>query len=32
MRLNVEGDTSELVAVKLKELSDRILGFGAVAK
>lgn len=32
MRLNVEGDTSELVAEKLKELSNRILSFGAVAK
>ena len=32
MRLNVEGDTKELVQAKLKELSAHILSFGAVAK
>jgi len=32
MRLNVEGDTQELVNAKLTELSQRILGYGAVAK
>jgi len=32
MRLNVEGDTNELVQAKLKEMSDVILTFGAEKK
>lgn len=32
MRLNVEGDTSELVQAKLFELTTHILSFGAIAK
>jgi len=32
MRLNVEGDTDKLVKIKLLEMSNRILSFGAVSK